>query len=455
MTKDREGLNRELLRLATPAILSNLTVPLLGLCDTAVAGHLGSTAAIGAIAVGSMMMNVVFWLFGFLRMGTTGLGAEAFGMRDRGRCVDILHKSLMIGLAVSMLILLLQVPLLSLLLWLTDPGQGVADLAAQYFRICVWGVPAQLGIMAMTGWFLGMQNTRVPMVIAIGVNVVNIALNVVLGLMLGYGIAGVAMGTTVSNWIGAVASGWVCLRWIRRPQDGQEKESRVTVDFRTVAWNPERDSRVRWRRLFNVNSQLFVRSACIMAVSLTMTALGARMGEVVLAANAVMMQFFIFFSYFMDGFAFAGEAMVGKYRGASQPSLVRRSVATLMRWGVGLAVLFFAVYAAGGHWIVGLLTDRAEVVEEVDSMIGWVMLLPPLTVLAFVFDGVYIGLSRTGTMMWATIAGAALFFIINFGGGWLADNDILWLGFEAYLVVRGVWLAINYMTKQRKLQLFS
>lgn len=454
MSKERGGLDRELLRLATPAILSNLTVPLLGLCDTAVAGHLGSTAAIGAIAVGSMMMNVVYWLFGFLRMGTTGLGAEAFGMRDRSRCVDILRKSLTIGLAVSTVVLVFQKPLLASLLWLTDPGPGVAELSARYFRICVWGVPAQLGIMAMTGWFLGMQNTRVPMVIAIGVNVVNIALNVALGSMLGYGIAGVALGTTVSNWIGAVASGWVCLRWIRAPRH-RETESGRMADFRTMDWNPGKDSKVRWGRLFNVNSQLFVRSGCIMAVSLTMTALGARMGELILAANAVMMQLFIFFSYFMDGFAFAGEAMVGKYRGACQPVMVRRSVATLMRWGVGLAVLFLAVYATGGHGIVGLLTDRTEVVAEVDSMMLWVLLLPPLTVLAFVFDGVYIGLSRTAAMMWATIAGAALFFAINFGAGRPADNDVLWLGFEAYLVVRGVWLAINYMAKQRKLQEIS
>lgn len=448
-----KSLNHELLGLATPAILSNLTVPLLGLCDTAVAGHLGTSAAIGAIAVGSMMMNVVFWLFGFLRMGTTGLGSEAFGMRDRVRCVDILEKSLTIGLIASVVILILQRPLLSMLLWLTDPGEGVASLAAQYYEICVWGVPAQLGIMAMTGWFLGMQNTRVPMVIAIGVNVINIGLNVLLGLVWGYGIAGVAMGTTVSNWLGAAASAWVCMHWITdRPR--VRKAPRQIADFRTVEWKPGLGSRVRWGRLFNVNSQLFVRSACIMSVTLTMTALGARMGEATLAANAVMMQFFIFFSYFMDGFAFAGEAMVGKYRGAHEPLLVRRSVGTLMRWGGGLAVLFLIIYSWCGTWIAGLLTDRAEVVSEVAAMHLWVVLLPPLTVLAFVFDGVYIGLARTAVMMWATIAGASLFFIINLACG-ASSNSMLWLAFEVYLVVRGVSLALNYVINQRNLQEIS
>lgn len=449
----RKSLNHELLGLATPAILSNLTVPLLGLCDTAVAGHLGTAAAIGAIAVGAMMMNVVFWLFGFLRMGTTGLGAEAFGMRDRVRCVDVLRKSLAIGLAASAVILILQRPLLSVLLWLTDPGEDVARLAAQYYKICVWGVPAQLGIMAMTGWFLGMQNMRVPMAIAIGVNVVNIGLNVLLGLALGYGITGVAMGTTVSNWLGAAVSGWVCLSWISGTRRVR-KNSRNVADFKTAEWHQCAGSRVRWGRLFNINSQLFVRSACIMSVTLTMTALGARMGEVTLAANAVMMQFFILFSYFMDGFAFAGEAMVGKYRGAHEPAMVRLSVATLTRWGTGLAAVFLIIYAYCGTWIAGLLTDRPEVVSEFTDMRLWVVLLPPLTVLAFVFDGVYIGLARTGVMMWATIAGAALFFVINFAGG-CDDNSMLWLAFESYLVVRGVSLALNYRLNQQKLQEIS
>lgn len=439
-------LNREMSGLALPAILSNITVPLLGLCDTAVAGHLGNVAAIGAIAVGSMMMNVVFWLFGFLRMGTTGLGAEAYGMKDRRRCVDILYKGLIIAVSVSVPILLLREPLLTLLLWITGPEESVALLASQYFRICVWSVPAQLGIMAMTGWFLGMQNTKVPMVVAIGVNIVNIGLNVLLGLVMGYGIPGVAMGTAVSNWIGAIISGAVCLAWIKGGRHLPEESG--------VVGETGKGTKVRWSRLFNMNGQLFVRSACIMSVSLAMTAFGARMGDIVLAANAVMMQFFIFFSYFMDGYAFAGEAMVGKYRGAKEPDLLRRSVAVLMRRGAELALLFFVIYAVFGNDIAGMLTDSGEVVAQVASMRVWVVLLPPLTVLAFVFDGVYIGLARTGVMMWATITGAALFFVINFVAGY-GDNDILWLAFELYLVVRGVSMAVNYVTKERKLQEIS
>lgn len=178
------------------------------------------------------------------------------------------------------------------------------------------------------------------------------------------------------------------------------------------------------------------------------------MGDIVLAANAVMMQFFIFFSYFMDGYAFAGEAMVGKYRGAKEPDLLRRSVAVLMRRGAELALLFFVIYAVFGNGIAGMLTDSGEVVAQVASMRVWVVLLPPLTVLAFVFDGVYIGLARTGVMMWATITGTALFFVINFIAGY-GDNDILWLSFELYLVVRGVSMAVNYVTKERKLQEIS
>lgn len=442
--KREPGLNRQILALALPAIISNITVPLLGLCDTAVAGHLPEVAAIGAISVGSMMINVFCWLFGFLRMGTTGLVAQAYGARNRGRCLDILRKSLVSACVVGVLVLVAQGPLWDALMALMKPDGDVQELTRQYYRICVWGVAPQLVIMTLTGWFIGLQNTRVPMWIAIGVNVVNVTLNVLLGLVMGYGVRGVAMGTTVSNWIGCAVAAGVCVSWVR---------GRSGV-LRTITEHAE--GRVAWKELFGMNGYLFVRSACIMAVSLSMTAYSARMGAVSLAANAVMMQFFLLFSYFMDGFAFAGEGLVGKYHGAGDTGMIGRSVRALLKWGAWMAVIFFMVYASLTPQITGLLTDKSVVVERMEHLKVFVMLLPPLTVLAFIFDGIYIGLGRTGAMMWSAIAGMALFYVITGVSGLKQDGTaMLWLAFEAYLVLRGAWLATFYAVDGKKMAKIS
>lgn len=438
--KRETGLNRQILALALPAIISNITVPLLGLCDTAVAGHLPEVAAIGAISVGSMMINVFCWLFGFLRMGTTGLVAQAYGARNRGRCLGILRKSLVAACVVGVLVLVAQGALWDVLMALMKPDGDVQELTRQYYRICVWGVAPQLVIMTLTGWFIGLQNTRVPMWIAIGVNVVNVTLNVLLGLVMGYGVRGVAMGTTVSNWIGCAVAVGVCVSWVR---------GRCGV-LRTITEHA--DGRVAWQELFGMNGYLFVRSACIMAVSLSMTAYSARMGAVSLAANAVMMQFFLQFSYFMDGFAFAGEGLVGKYHGAGDTGMIGRSVRALLKWGAWMAVFFFTVYALFTPQITGLLTDKSVVVERMEHLKVFVMLLPPLTVLAFIFDGIYIGLGRTGVMMWSALAGMALFYVITGVSGLKLDGTaVLWLAFEAYLVLRGAWLATFYAVDGKKM----
>lgn len=442
--KREPGLNRQILALAFPAIISNITVPLLGLCDTAVAGHLPEVAAIGAISVGSMMINVFCWLFGFLRMGTTGLVAQAYGARNRGRCLDILRKSLVSACVVGVLVLVAQGPLWDALMALMKPEGDVQELTRQYYRICVWGVAPQLVIMTLTGWFIGLQDTRVPMWIAIGVNVVNVTLNVLLGLVLGYGVRGVAMGTAISNWIGCAVAVGVCVSWVR---------GRCGV-LRTITEHA--DGRVAWQELFGMNGYLFVRSACIMAVSLSMTAYSARMGAVSLAANAVMMQFFLLFSYFMDGFAFAGEGLVGKYHGAGDIGMIGRSVRALLKWGAWMAVIFFTVYALFTPQITGLLTDKSVVVERMEHLNVFVMLLPPLTVLAFIFDGIYIGLGRTGAMMWSALAGMALFYVITGVSGLKLDGTaVLWLAFEAYLVLRGAWLATFYAVDGKKMAKIS
>ena len=434
------NINKEIIRLAAPAILNNITVPLLGLCDTAIAGHLGSPSFLGAVAIGATMLNVFFWLAGFLRMGTTGLTARSFGRGDMWECREVLRKSLILATAISAIVLILQIPLMNLLIRLIAPDSDVADLASLYFSIGVWGVPAQLSVMAVSGWFIGLQTTVVPMTIAIGTNIVNIIASILFAFGLRKGFQGIIYGTLLANWIGAIAALiWASIRYRKLKNRAGEQEVNASL----------RRSGVKWRELFSVNGALFVRSACIMAVTLTVTSVGARLGELTLAANAIIMQFFMFFSYFMDGFAFSGEALAGRFSGAGQPEMITATMKKLCGWGAIMAVVFFTIYAFGSRDITALLTDSKEVIAEAEHYRLWILLLPPVTVAAFIFDGLFVGLTKTRAMMAVTIAGATVFFSLLFLLKIPLSNNLLWLSFESYLFIRGSVLAIIFMTMQR------
>ena len=429
-------IDKDILRLAFPAILNNITVPLLGLSDTAIAGHLGDTACIGAMAVGTMMLTVIIWLCSFLRAGTTGLTANAYGARDVTSQRAVLKKAMVIAGAISLLTLSCQVPLRKALIWLIAPDPDITGLATTYFNICVWTIPAQLGVMVASGWFIGMQNTAIPAAIAIGINVVNIIVSVTLVFGFDLGFAGIATGTLAANWLGLAVILTILRLRLPRPASQSEHSTRLNTNS--------------WGSFFSVNSNLFIRSMCIMGVSLTVTAVGARLGEVTLAVNALMMQFFLFFSYFMDGFAFAGEALVGKEQGADSNG-VGRVVRALLQWGAAMAVVFFLIYFFGAHTIASLLTDDVTVLCAADAMLPWVMALPPITVAAFIYDGIFIGLTRTLPLLTTTIAATAIFLVITFLIPGFPSNHRLWLAFEAYLLARGVQLAIYYHRLNKKL----
>lgn len=434
------SINRRIFALAIPAIFNNITVPLLGLSDTTIAGHLGSPVFLGAMAVGSMMLNVIFWLCGFLRMGTTGLTSQAFGAGDFYFTRRILRKAITIALAIGAIVLCLQRPLEFILFKIISPDAEISETASLYFRICLWGAPAQLVIMAVSGWFIGLQNTVVPMVIAVGVNIINILLSVSLVFVFGTGFEGVAIGTLVANWIGCLAAAIFCLHRIRKQKQNPVEEIQSTTVFSSKL------------NFFSVNTNLFFRSACIMIVTLAMTSFGARIGQTTLAANAVIMQFFLFFSYFMDGFAFAGEAIVGSSLGAKDYGLLRRCVKTLLLWGAVMAAVFLLIYAFFTSRITSLLTVDRSVRDAVTDMHLWLVLMPLITVAAFIFDGIFIGLARTGALLWTTVLASAVFFIVVYAPEWSDQpltNTVLWTGFGCYLLLRGILLAADYVKLQR------
>ncbi len=423
-------INREILRLSIPAIISNITVPLLGLADTTIAGHLKADSFIGAIAVGSMMINVTFWLFVFLRMGTTGITAQAFGANDASAIRRTFSRSFLLGFLIGLLILIFGIPIREFLLSVISPDKPVRTLASQYYSICIFSAPALLATTAIQGWLFGMQTTLFPMIISISVNLINIILSISLVFIFKTGFVGVAFGTLIANWAG------LFLALILAARKSQGRLWCQWVDL----WNAS-----ELKRFFSVNSDIFFRSFCIIAVSLSTTAIGARLGELTLATNAVMMQFFHLFSFFMDGFAFTAEALTGRFVGAANPAMVRQSRNALLKWSAAMALTFFFIYTFFSSDIVSLITDSPTVRANIVHYQIWLSLIPPLTVAAFIYDGFYIGMTATRQMLVATLTAAIIYFAICFihpSGIALPSNNILWLAFIAYLILRGGILAL-------------
>lgn len=425
-----------------PAIVSNITVPLLGLCDTAISGHLGSEVYLAAIGVGSIMLNVIVGLLVFLRMGTTGLTATAFGAGNDGMVSKVFTRAFLLGLGLGVVLVVLRVPIMDLMLTIISPDAEVRRYAESYFTVRVWGMPAMFAVMSVSGWFVGMQSTVAPMAVAIIMNVLNIALSYLLVFHTQVGFAGVAWGTAVSNWIGLV----VALVWAMRFRKGK----RLFGNLRDVLKGGGMG------KFFSVNSNLFLRSACIMCVSLGVTSAGARMGALTLAVNVVMMQFFTFFSYFMDGFAFSGEALTGRWYGAGNKDMLQKSVRALLRWTLGVALLFTLLYAVGQAPVTSLLTDNDSVREGVGSMRLWLWALPLVSAWAFIYDGFFVGVTDTNKMMVATLVASIVFFIVAFlrmEGGRVVmtvlGNNALWGAFLSYLFLRGGILAVIWKYKKQ------
>lgn len=416
-------MNKSILHIALPAIIANITVPLLGFIDTGIAGHLGKTEYIGAISVGSMIFNLIYWNFGFLRMGTSGITAQAYGSRDFTLAGSTLIRAISLALIIALTIIILQYPVQWIAFALIAPSPEVQKLATTYFRICVWNAPAILSTMAIHGWFLGMQNSTRPMYISIGVNVINIIASMIAVFVCNMGFAGIALGTLIAAYIGLFFSIFLVIK-------------RHKSIFKHIDWGKALKLG-DMSHFFNVNRDIFVRSVCLMLVTLFFTAQGARNGDTILAANTIIMQLFILFSYFMDGFAFAGEALIGKYTGAGDHSNRSLCVRRLFCWGFGLAGVFTLLYAIGLQDIFTLLTNDTAVIDRAMVYRWWCVAIPFAGVAAFVWDGVFIGMTETRGMLIAIVCASVTYFGIYFFLPGTPDNHRLWLSFISYLTMRG------------------
>lgn len=425
--------DQQILKIALPAIVTNITVPLLGLVDTAIVGHMGDAAYIGAIAVGSMIFNLIYWVFGFLRMGTSGMTAQARGRRDMSEAARLLMRSATISLAITLLILTLQWPLRELMLWLISPTEEVRPLVCTYFNIVVWGAPAMLGLYGLSGWFIGMQNTRIPMYISIMQNVVNILASLTLVYGMGLKVEGVALGTVVAQYAGLLIAIALLWRFYRR------------LPF---TFNLPRMQELR--PFLRVNRDIFLRTLFLVAVNLYFTSAGARQGAIVLAVNTLLMQLYLLFSYIMDGFAFAGEAMGGHYWGARNNEAFREVVRRLFGWGAFMTVLFTTIYVIGGMPFLRLLTDEPAVVEASRQYVWWAYLIPTVGMAAFVWDGIFIGTTQTRGMLQSSCVAAGVFFAGVMLFMPLIGNHGLWLSMVLYLSTRGVVQTLIYFRTKVK-----
>lgn len=427
-------IHREILRLAWPAIAMNVTTPLLSLADVAIVGHVGGGSMIGAVAVGGAVFNVMYWVFAFLRMGTSGMTAQAYGRKDGSGQLQALARGIAVAAIGSIILMAVGFIAGKSLLGFVDGGSGDTELAWQYFSAAIIGAPGVLVTMVVSGWLLGMQRSRAIMWIALLTNLLNLAVSLLMVYVFHYGIRGVALGTAIAQLCGAV----VGLLVVRKR----------TLRINVPGWFRELRQWGGWKRFFSINTDIFFRTLCLAAVTLWFTHAGGRISAGVLAGNAVLLQLFLVFSYFMDGFAFAGEALAGRFYGAGDHKSLRQCIRALFRWGICAGIIFSIVYFTCGQEFLKMLTSDMNVVSTATEYLLWAVLVPLTGYSAFTWDGIFIGLTRSRWLLASMAAAMVVFFGVYFAVMPLAhnpsaQNHVLWLAFVLYLGVRGLtswWL---------------
>ena len=444
-------INKDILKLAIPSILANITVPLVVMVDIAVAGHLDTNAAtmIGGIAIGSMLFDLLYWNFGFLRVGTGGLAAQAYGRGDRKECAGIFVRSIGIALACALALIAIQWFFVKAAFLVVDCTPEVQVLASRYFFIRIWAAPATLGLMAFKGWFIGMQDSVSPMTVDLTVNLMNVLMSFVLALGLGryegMGFSGIAAGTVVAQYSGMAVALFLLL-W----KYWRNTFAHLTVpDIRSVFKGAET------RRFFVMNRDLFIRSLCFIAIYIGFTIISARYGDLLLAVSSIMMKLLMIFSYFTDGFAYAGEAMTGRFIGAKDEPMLRQTIKWTFVWSMSIALIFMLIYQFAGVPMLKMMTSDPSVVEASREYIPWLLLMPIIGCAAFTWDGIYIGATASkairNSMLWAVAAFAGVWSVGIFCLGRLDVErygyiamHILMAAYFAHLLARTFYLSVRY-----------
>lgn len=464
-----KAINRDILKLAVPSILANITVPLVGMVDIAVAGHIGpesvtassggvsAAAMIGGIAIGTMLFDLLYWNFGFLRVGTGGLAAQAYGRADMKECSRIFARALSIALGFAILLIAIQWIFLKAAFLVVECSPEVEALASRYFLIRIWAAPATLSLMAFKGWFIGMQDSVSPMITDFVVNGMNVLMSIVLalGLTVGgieiispMGFSGIAAGTVVAQWTGLLAAS--CIMVCK--YSGKVFRHFGIQDFKGLFKGGET------RRFFVMNRDLFIRSLCFIAIYIGFTVISARYGDLLLAVSSILMKLLMIFSYFTDGFAYAGEALTGRYIGAGDDDMCRRAVKYTFVWSMALAFVFMLIYGFAGDAMLKVMTSDADVIAAAGDFMPWLLLMPAVGCAAFTWDGIYIGATASvalrNSMLWSVVAFAAVWVVgmVSLGLGMSSSDGsygfyamhVLMAAYFAHLLARTIYLSVKY-----------
>jgi len=419
--------NKKILKLAIPNILSNLSVPLLSSVDTAVMGHLTSPVYLGAIALGSMIFNFIYWGFGFLRMGTTGLTAQAFGGKNNPEISSILFRSLFISLTIGILLIAFQYPISSLSFYLVNGSADVENLALKYFDIRIFAAPATLSLYALHGWFLGVQNSRFPLYISLFVNVFNIILNLTFVYLFNMNVDGVAWGTLISQYLGVFLSVFLLIKYYKNFFGKFHLDTLINKE--------------KIKKFFQINTDIFLRTLLLIFTISFFTAKSAEYNNDILAANFILLQLWLIISYGVDGFAFAAESLVGKFVGAKDKSNLKKVIKNSFAWGIGIGIVLSLVYFIFSREILSLYTNQSKVIEIALGFMIWIVVAPVINSISFIWDGIYIGATATREMLFSMIVSTLIFFLpIYFLTKDVLGNHSIWLALTIFMVVRGLTL---------------
>jgi len=421
-----------------PSILANITIPLVGIVDTAIVGHLSDASAIGGIAIGTMLFDLLYWNFGFLRIGTSGLTAQAYGAGLRDECARIFDRSITLASVGAVFVWAIQWLFVTLVLAVVPCSDEVASIAREYFFVRVIAAPATLSLMAFKGWFIGMQDTKSPMATDILVNVVNMVASYCLAVYTPLGVVGVAWGTVIAQFSGLILA-FVLLA--RRYPDVWAQCRSAKAMRESMKWS-------ELRSMMKLNGNLFIRSLCFMVVYVGFTSLAGTYGDIQLAVSSILMKLFMFFSYFVDGFAYAGEALVGKEWGkfkiTNNELRITAVVKALFGWSIGVGVIFTAVYWLWGNECLALMTDKREVLEAVQPFMGWLIAMPIVSALAFMWDGIYVGATAGVPIRNAMIWAAAAFVAAYAATYRFCGPQALYIAYFAHLGARVIYLTLKW-----------
>ncbi len=430
-------MNKEILKLAIPNILTNLTVPLLGMVDMHLMGYQDSSLFMGAVALGGVIFNFVYWGFAFLRMSLSGMAAQAFGRNNTNEMAMMLFRGLFLAISAGILLLLLQKGVVHLSLKILEGSAEVKQLASDYFYIRIWAAPLAISLMVINGWFLGMQNAIYPMIISISINLVNIVSSFFFVKTLGMKVEGVALGSVMANLTGFLIAIILFLKKYRYILD--------EFNFSSII------NKGGLLGFLNVSGDIFLRTLCIIIIFTFFTSKSAANGDLILAANSALLQFLFLFSYFLDGFAYAAEALVGKFTGGRNIKQVKRAVRYLFGWGLAFALIFVALYTFGGKNILLLFTNQKAVIETAINYLPWLFILPLAGFSSFIWDGIYIGATASRLMRNTMLLATIIFFLLFSTMKGFLGNHALWLAMNAFMLSRGLFQFIFY----RRLPIFT